>query len=171
MRYVSPAHEPVALASFLGAGLLVGLAPLQEIAARVAGRAGLGNFVAVNALLPLATAFIGVVFPRTRTAIVGGVLVVAGFLLARLVRHDARPWNWNLALLANVASPVLLGAAAGCAFIGALSALATRPFRVVGTAPHDPSCAGCGHALAESPRAATPDRCPECGADVGGARR
>lgn len=163
MRLVPPSREPVALAAALGAGVLVGFAPIPELAGRVLGKPGLGIAFTINVLLPLVTVIIAVAFPRMRTAVIAGVLVVLGFVLARLLIGEMRPWRWNGAFLRQHTHPIEVAAMVGCAVIGAVAAAVAMSFRRVGSTPHEPSCRHCGHALAASLDAERPASCPECG--------
>ena len=166
MHHVPPSREPAILAVSLGVGVAIGALPLDEWASRLGGHPALGTMVAVNVLLPLATATLAVAFPRLRTAAAGGVLVVAGFALARLLQFEARIWTWTPQLLASRIHPILVAAAVACAAIGAIVAGIVRTWRRVGVPSHHPSCRTCGHALSASPAAILPCACPECGTPV-----
>ncbi len=146
-------------------GAIIGFAPLQQIAASMVGRAGIGNLVAVNLLLPLASIAGAVVFPRYRTAIGGGLLVVVGFTVARLLLAQPRFWSWSVPFVAAQVSPILVAAAFGCMVFGAVAAALTQTVRRAGSPPPlYATCVHCGYELlGPHGQQQASARCPECG--------
>lgn len=166
MRWIPPRRAPWMLLSALAGGMAIGTAPVDRLAAGLGVRPGLGNLVAVNLVLPSAAVVAAFVFPRIRTAMACGGLLVVGFAIARLLRYEARIWLWDFSFLAAQLHPIVVAAGLGCAVVGGLVAAATRPFRRVGAEPHTPSCPRCGHALAARGAANPFLTCPECGATL-----
>ncbi|MFO0827349.1 MAG: hypothetical protein U0572_04295 [Phycisphaerales bacterium] len=166
MRYVEPSRQAWVLAAAFAAGMLAGFAPAQQIAGQLFGRAGIGNAVIVNLVLPVVALAVGVWFPRLGVALVCGAFVAIGFVIARLLLVDVRVWTWGPQFLRTHLSPIAVGATVGCAIVAGLGAVAGGRFRRVGAPPHVPGCPRCGHALAAERQVPLSNRCPECGAPI-----
>jgi hypothetical protein len=159
MRWVQPKWWPPVLASYLGAGIVVSLARL-EVIVRGPVKPVLANVIALNLALPALALVVGAVYPRFWTALAGGVLLPLGFVGGTMLWQDPAVWRWTSALLVRSSSPLHVGAAIGCAAVGAAAVGVTRPWRRVGAPPEPWRCAGCGYAL----RGLRRPTCPECGA-------
>lgn len=155
----------MALGLAVVAGVLVGIGsgPLQAYAGSHWGRAGYGMAIAVNVLLPLATALVACWYPKVAVAGVGGVLVVMGFTAERLTEVRPEFWNWDGKFIALHTSPIQVAAAVGCAVVGSIAAALVGMVRKVGLEDAHLRCE-CGY-LKEGLEGGV---CPECGRDIKG---
>ena len=117
------------LASYLAAGFVVGIAPLQHAAANAGLKPGIGTALGVNLGLPLLALGIAVWKPRLWTVWVGGLLLALGFSLGALVRAEPKFWMWTTGLALRMSHPILLGAAIGCGVVGTVGALLVNALR------------------------------------------
>lgn len=142
-------------------GVAVGIVsgPLQVYAGSHWGRAGYGIALAVNVLLPLATAAVAAWYPKVAVAGVVGLLVVLGFGAERILEVQPEFWKWNGKFVALHTSPIELAAAVGCGIFGCVVAALVGLVRMVGVEDAHLRCA-CGY-LKEGLKGGV---CPECGA-------
>src|ERR1043165_2285095 len=158
MRYAPPQRWPVVLGLYLAAGAAMGVPWTEALTDRWLHKGGLGTFAAINLALPLVAAAIAGWYPRVRTAMAGAALLMAGFVLVRMLIEQPRFWMWTPSLLAYTTSPIQVAATVGYAIIGTLVALAVSPWRRVGLPDAHLRCE-CGYLLAGLESAT----CPECG--------
>lgn len=159
MHEVPRERWKTALAAYAAGGAFFGMAWLEGAAGWLGLRPGMGTMVAINLVLPLWTALVALWYPSRRLAAAGGLVVAAGWAIARLLVHNVHFWRWDLPLLGRVAQPILVAAALGYALIGASVATLVRPRRQVRRPPHAERCRACGYEIT----ALEGGRCPECG--------
>jgi len=162
VSYVHPSRWPLALLACLLAGVIPGIGWLHGLAQAHLGRAGFGTMIAVNILMPLSAIAIAAAYSRFWTAILGGVLITSGWVLARLFWAEHDPLKWNLSLLLNMTGPILVVATAGYVVLGAAAVALVRNFRRVGLEDAADRCETCGYSLT----GLRVGPCPECGADI-----
>lgn len=163
MRYVPPQRWPVVLGLYLLIGAASASTWAEVLAEKWLHRAGLGTFAVINLVLPLAAVAMAIWYPRIRTAISGAVLLMAGFVLVRMLIEQPRVWTWTPALVANKTSPIHVAATVGYMAVSGLAAAVIGPWRRVGLPDEDQRCP-CGYLLSGLESA----NCPECGRVVGG---
>lgn len=141
-------------------GLALGYPALQPISGNWLGRPGIANFVLINLVLPGCTAVLAALDRRPGRAALGGALMVLAFTFGRLLARDWQVWNWTFNSIKTGTHPIEVAAAAGCAVVGAVAALASRGLFPPDPPPTGPRCLRCGYALDGLDAPA----CPECGA-------
>lgn len=114
----------VLLALYVLAGLGVGVGPFQAMAAQWTGRAGLGTFLVINALLPIVAVVFGLLHGRPLVAGAGGPLLAVGFVLGAMLRAQPNPGLWTGSLILQASHPILIAAAIGYAVLGVGAAAA-----------------------------------------------
>ncbi len=162
---VSPARWPFFLTLYAAGGIATAIGPgpaswLQSLGAHYFNKPGLGIFAAINLLMPVWAAMLAVLYPRYRTAVAGGILLMAAFVLTRLLCLSPRFWTWNPGFILNYTSPIEVVAMLGYIAIGAFFVAITKPWRRVAQPDEHLRCEQCGYLLPGSPGPA----CPECNA-------
>lgn len=115
----------VMLALYVLAGLGVGVGPFQAMAAQWTGRAGLGTFMVINALLPVVAVVFGLLHGRPWVSGAGGPLLAVGFVVGSMLRAQPNPGLWTGRLILQASHPILIAAAVGYAVLG-IGAAAAR---------------------------------------------
>ncbi len=161
MPLIPPSRQPLILALYPAAGIAIASGIgywLTALVVRAGRRPTMDIFIAINVLLPLAAAALALLFPRFRTAIAGPILLVAAFVLTRLMFLNPRFWTWNPGFVLNRISPFHIAAAIGCIAVGCLVVAAARHWRRVGLPDAHLRCKSCGYMLTGVPGPS----CPEC---------
>jgi hypothetical protein len=166
MRLVHPRGWFLALGAYAIIGMVCGTGWAERIAETCWGRAGLGTAATINLVLPLAALAIAICHPRVWTAVLGGGLLIAGYVAGVMCCVDRRPWEWTGAMLRDHTQPIEVAAALGYAVVGCFGVLVVSPWRSMGVRRTPGEC-DCGYALAGLPG----DCCPECGRRLGAADR